>query len=68
MLILAESFEGVPMYLNLDYYTRFTIEEGKVEAWSEDNLTVTLKKTKALKEQLDALVVNQTSKELSKFG
>jgi len=68
MFIIAEGVEGTEQYLNLAHYTRFTIEKDSVEAWSVDNLSVSLKKTKALKAQLDVLLVNQTSKELAKFG
>jgi len=68
MYIKAESLEGVVSYINTAYYTRFTVEAASVEAWSSDNLTISLKKTKELKEQLDSLCGTKTSKGLEKFG
>jgi len=67
MYIKAETLDGIVSYLNSDHYTRFTVDEKQVEAWTPDNLTISLKKTKELKEQLDALVGSKTTKGFEKF-
>ncbi len=55
MYIKAEGLDGTQQYLNSSHYTRFTVDTNQVEAWTPDNLTVPLKKTKELKDQLDRL-------------
>ena len=67
MYIKAETLEGSVSYLNSNHYTRFTVGEKEVEAWTPDNLTISLKKTKELKEQLDKLVSVETTKGFEKF-
>lgn len=55
MYIIAEGLDDLPQYLNTAHYTRFTVDTDRVEAWTPDNLTIPLKKTKELKQQLDKL-------------
>jgi len=67
MYILAKSKEdGSSQWLNTAHYTRFTEAEDCVEAWTPDNLTVPLKKTKELKDQLDKLA-KQSDAAFKKF-
>ena len=55
MWIIAKDADDQVNYINPAFVTRFTVEEKGVTAWGPDNLSLSLQKTKDLKNQLDAL-------------
>jgi len=67
MYIKVEELDGTTRYLNLTQNSDFEIQKDKVIAWGVDNRSMDLKKTKELKEQLDSLLPNKTSKGFEKF-
>jgi hypothetical protein len=55
------------VYINTDRYDRFVIDKDQVEAVGVDNLSLYLQKTKELKDQLDTLITQVSSKGFENF-
>jgi hypothetical protein len=55
------------VYINTDRYDRFVIDKDQVEAVGIDNLSLYLQKTKELKDQLDILITQASSKGFENF-
>jgi hypothetical protein len=55
------------VYINTNRYDRFVIDKDQVEAVGVDNLSLYLQKTKELKDQLDTLITQASSKGFENF-
>ncbi len=62
MWIKAKDKEGQTNYINASkFVTRFTVEKDSVTVWGEDNLSLSIEKTKELQAQLESLLIKQSS-------
>ena len=67
MYIKGTDKDGMIRYINSNHVENIAIESEFVVVWFPDHLSIELQKTKELKEQLDSLLINQSSKGFENF-